>query len=325
MTSVSEHRSGVLDRAGGASGVPAAGIGNPFDLEDNSGYARWREWKLASYPRSLAETRVTIADFARPSATEVAALQATCRLANMAIYVTPPLAQAARPEAAAVAGGLLKQFASAFELGIVEDHRSAGEDGIVAIEVTETAGKRGFIPYTTKALNWHTDGYYNAPEDTIRAMVLHCVRPAGAGGENALLDPEIGYIRLRDKSRAALAAMMHPQAMTIPESVEEDGRVRPVSTGPVFLVDEAGKLTMRYTARARNVIWRDDDDTRAAVKHLEALLAHEEEPLILKYRLAAGEGLLCNNVLHTRTAFENDGGAGRLMLRARYRERISGT
>ena len=156
-------------------------------------------------------------------------------------------------------------------------------------------------------------------------MLLHCVRPAKEGGINALLDPDIIYIRLRDKNPALVAAMMHPEAMTIPESVEEDGSVRSVSKGPVFLIDDAGRLTVRYTARTRNIIWRDDEDTQAAVAYLNRLLTHEEEELIIKYKMAAGEGLLSNNVLHTRTAFENIETARRLLYRVRYRERIAGT
>ncbi len=43
--------------------------------------------------------------------------------------------------------------------------------------------------------------------------------------------------------------------------------------------------------------------------------------------LAAGEGLLCNNVLHNRTEFADDVDKGmtRLIYRARYYDRIRGT
>jgi len=41
--------------------------------------------------------------------------------------------------------------------------------------------------------------------------------------------------------------------------------------------------------------------------------------------MQAGEGLLSNNVLHTRTGFENGDCATRLLYRVRYRERIAGT
>ncbi|MFN3869360.1 MAG: TauD/TfdA family dioxygenase [Hyphomicrobiaceae bacterium] len=309
-----------------ASGGVGSRDGNPFDLTDEKAYLRWRDWKLASYPRALSEVRFEVADLCAPSATERAAIVDACARCNMAIYRVPVRPETIARQAAAILGDELRQFASAFSLGIVEDHRSAGEDGIVAIEVTEQASKRAFIPYTTRALNWHTDGYYNAPDVPIRSMLLHCARPAKTGGENALLDPEIVYIRVRDASRAELAALMHPEAMTIPESIEEDGRVRPPSQGPVFMIGPGDNaLTMRYTARTRNIVWRDDADTRAAVARLDRLLAHGEEPLVFKYRLEAGEGLISNNILHTRTAFENEDEAGRLLLRARYRQRIVGT
>ncbi len=294
----------------------------PFDLDDNLAYAAWRAQKLEHYPKNVEALRVPVADLNNPTFEEKWALIARCRQANMAIYMTPP--------AAADPGDLqmrasLRQFASTFGLGAMENHRSAEDDGIVAIEVTDAQSKRGFIPYSNKPLSWHTDGYYNPPDAPIRAMLLHCVRPAQTGGVNALLDPDIIYIRLRDKNPALVAAMMHPEAMTIPESVEEDGSVRHVSKGPVFLINDAGRLTMRYTARTRNIIWRDDNDTKAAVAELNRLLTHEEEELIIKYKMAAGEGLLSNNVLHTRTAFENQETARRLLYRVRFRERIAGT
>lgn len=287
---------------------------------DTASYRAWRDAKLASYPTSVAELRVKVADLASPTAAERSAIVERCRRCGMALYETTPSPRGDESRAR------LRLFAASFGLGPLEDHRSADADGIVAIEVTDQGGKRGFIPYSNKPLNWHTDGYYNAPADAIRAMILHCVRPAGSGGENALLDPEIVYIRLRDHNPAFAEALMHPEAMSIPESVEEDGSTRPVSTGPVFAFDAPdGRLTMRYTARARNVVWRDDPDTRAAVAYLDKLLAQEQEPLILKHTLAAGEGLICNNVLHTRTGFENAAGAARLLLRGRYSRRIAGT
>lgn len=315
-----------MNPANAAVAMPPASGGwvaaKPFDLDDNLAYAAWRAQKLERYPTSVDALRVQVADLANPTFEEKSALTARCRQSNMAIYMTSP--------AAAQLGDRqmranLRQFASAFGLGGMEAHRSAEDDGIVAIEVTDAQSKRGFIPYTNKPLSWHTDGYYNPPDAPIRAMLLHCVRPAKEGGINALLDPDIIYIRLRDKNPALVAAMMHPEAMTIPESVEEDGSVRPVSKGPVFLIDDAGRLTVRYTARTRNIIWRDDEDTQAAVAYLNRLLTHEEEELIIKYKMAAGEGLLSNNVLHTRTAFENIETARRLLYRVRYRERIAGT
>ena len=292
-----------------------------FLLENAVAYARWRDAKLADFPDHIDELRVAVADLARPTETEVAKIAGKVARANMAIYVSNP--DANDGDSHHVRRGL-KAFLARFGLVSVERHRSAEHDGFVAIEVSDTPAKRGFIPYTARPLNWHTDGYYNTPEAPIRAMLLHCVRAAASGGENALLDPEIAYIRLRDANPNWIAALMRPDAMSIPESLEEDGSVRPLSVGPVFLVDERdGSLCMRYTARGRNIAWREDEDTRAAVAFLERLLKDGSEPLILKARLAPGEGLLCNNVVHTRTAFGEDGASRRLVLRARFASRIS--
>ena len=298
---------------------------SPFHLYNDRAYQRWRRIKLENYPRSLGELRVEVRDLSRPTAAELARILGLCRRANMAIYAPG----GAKPSSREGETGTRRDLAgliAALGLGEVEQHRSAEADGLVAIEVSKEPAKRGFIPYTSRALSWHTDGYYNPPDQAIRAMVLHCVRAARSGGENALVDPEIAYIRLRDANPRWVAAFMHPEAMTIPECVEEDGRLRPASAGPVFAVDEAsGGLLTRYTARGRNIVWRKDENTTAGVAFLERLLKERREPLILDYRLAPGEGIICNNVLHARTAFEDGPAPGRLMYRARFSRRIAGT
>jgi hypothetical protein len=78
---------------------------------------------------------------------------------------------------------------------------------------------------------------------------------------------------------------------------------------------------MRYSARKRNIQWRDDDLTRAARVFLSAMLADKNSP-VFHYRLRAGEGLISNNVLHNRTAFEDGPGHKRLLYRARFFDRI---
>ena len=190
-------------------------------------------------------------------------------------------------------------FGEAFGLTAVEDHRSAGLDGIVRIEVVDQGGRLGYIPYTDRPINWHTDGYYNfhGPDRAIRAMLLHCQSPSASGGVNRLLDPEIAYIRLRDQDASLIEALMRTDAMTIPASIEAGGRVRPENVGPVFFVDpRSGALGMRFTARRRNVVWREDSVTQRSVEALLGVL--RADPLVAETRLAAGQGLVCNNVLH---------------------------
>ena len=62
-----------------------------------------------------------------------------------------------------------------------------------------------------------------------------------------------------------------------------------------------------------------------ALACLESLLT-EDNPFVIRHRLEAGQGLLCNNVLHRRSGFrDGDGRAGRTFYRARFYERIAGT
>lgn len=251
-------------------------------------------------------------------ATEAEEIRRLCRKTNMAIYVGREAGHDARD----VVRGLARHFG----LTHLDANLLADEDAISALQVVPEKGGRGYIPYTNRRLLWHTDGYYNAPERCIRAFILHCVRPAARGGVNGLLDPEIAYIRLRDADPLHVEALMAEDAMTIPANTEPGTEIRPAQAGPVFRVDaQTGALQMRYTARTRSIQWKDDEATLAAVRMLETLLADDSRH-VFRHRLEAGQGLLCNNVLHNRTEFEDDGQhAPRLLYRARYHDRIAGT
>ncbi len=216
----------------------------------------------------------------------------------------------------------LLAFTRSFGLRAREDHRSANGNGVVRIEVADNGGRVGYIPYTTLRIAWHTDGYYNyhGPDNCVRGMILHCAAAASEGGENRLLDHELAYLRLRDADETALRLLMNPAAMTIPEATDDSGRFRAANAGPVFFLDDAGALVMRYTARKKNVVWRDAE-TRAAADKLLALM--EAEPLARRLKLAPGQGLLCNNVLHDRSAFEDHDDSHRSLCRIRFNNQIN--
>ncbi|MDH3231002.1 MAG: TauD/TfdA family dioxygenase [Alphaproteobacteria bacterium] len=238
----------------------------------------------------------------------------------MAVYAGPAEGPAAARKSVAALG-------AAFGLRRLDRNLCAEEDGISALEVRAGKGAGEYVPYTDRALSWHTDGYYNSADEQVRGVILHCVRSAPGGGGNALMDPEIAYIRLRDENPDYIAALMHPQAMTIPPNTMGGTEIRPARVGPVFSVDErGGALHMRYSARKVNVAWRDDGTTRAAVDFLNALLAADSRD-ILHWRLEPGQGYISNNVLHNRTAFGDtpEPDSGRLVYRARYYDRIEGT
>jgi alpha-ketoglutarate-dependent taurine dioxygenase len=289
---------------------------SPFDLADEACYLAWRDAKLAAYPRSVDELVVPLADPRKLSADEFAALESRCARANMALYSATHLPAADK--------SLAHQLGRQLGLVHLEGNYLADEDGLSSITpaADEGNGVRGdFIPYTHKPINWHTDGYYNALDRRILGMTLHCAQDAESGGENALLDHEIAYIQLRDANPDFVAALMQPDAMTIPARMDDDNISRPEQSGPVFGVDpDAGFLTMRYTARTRSIVWKDDAITRAAVKTLAEILADSE--YILSARLRPGMGLICNNVLHTRSGFTDSPEHRRLLYRGRYYDRL---
>ncbi len=288
---------------------------SPFDLDRPDAYARWREARLAAAPTRIEDLIVEVGDPRRLTPAEHAALLDRCRRANMAIYVG---ASGDDPDKELVRG-----LGAQFGLHRLDHNAGADEDAITSLKVQSDAAHRDYIPYSNRPIAWHTDGYYNTPEHWIHGLLLHCVQPAASGGANALLDHEIAYILVRDRDPAFIRALSHPQAMTIPENRVDGALVRPEQAGPVFSVAGDGHLHMRYTDRKRNVVWRDDPLTTAALACLREVL-YGQTPWHLEGLLQAGWGLISNNVLHTRTGFE-DGAKPRLLYRARYYDRLSGT
>jgi alpha-ketoglutarate-dependent taurine dioxygenase len=289
--------------------------GSPFDLEDDETYQRWRAWKLRVAATRTDELMVDLSDPRSLTDGEREALLLRLGRTNMALYRSP--LRAADPD-------LPRRLGAQLGLVRLDTNWLAEEDGISRIRVSSHSdGAGGFIPYTDRAIRWHTDGYYHPDERRIRGMMLHCVRPARHGGGNALLDHELAYIALRDASPAHVGALMQPDAMTIPAREAEDGIARPAQTGPVFSVDaHDGALHLRYTARTRSIEWKADAATRAAVQALEAVLAGGTITA-LQVRLEPGMGLVCNNVLHDRSAFDDDPAHPRLLYRARYLDRAA--
>lgn len=286
-------------------------MAGPFDPADGAAYDAWRRAKLAAAPLRLDELVVEVGDIARLTAAELRALSARLARCNMAVYAER--AKPGRDDKAA-----LRSLAAAFGLSSLDRNALADDDGITPLAVHRDGTRARYIPYTDRPITWHTDGYYNEPERRVRALLLHCARPAAEGGANRLMDPEMLYILLRDEDPAHIRALMRPDAMTIPGN-DEEGMERPAVTGPVFVVEADGRLSMRYSARARNILWHPEAQAAAQAirRHLEAGIH------VFHHRLEAGQGLISNNVLHTRDAFADDPDRPRLLYRARYHDRIA--
>ena len=170
---------------------------NPFDLDNTAAYLRWRDHKLAHAITDTNELIVEINDPRSLTKAEHAALLERCQRSNMVIYAT-----AAEP----ADEDMVRQFGLQFGLNNLDANWLAGEQGITRVTVCADDGQRqAYIPYTDRAIKWHTDGYYNPPERQVRGMILHCVHSAGQGGENRLLDHEIVYLMLRGSNEIGRA------------------------------------------------------------------------------------------------------------------------
>jgi alpha-ketoglutarate-dependent taurine dioxygenase len=287
---------------------------SPFALDNATAFARWRDNKLENYPSDISQLIVEIGDPRQLSTSEHEKLLSLCRKTNMAIWAGLSGHDADK--------AIIRSLGQKFGLEHLDHNMCADNDAITSLTVQSDALRQGYIPYSNRPIAWHTDGYYNRLQRQIHGLLLHCVQPADAGGENDLLDHEIVYLQLREENPDYIRALMHPQAMTIPANEVEGEELRPARTGPVFAIYPDGHLHMRYTDRSRSIEWLDDALLQEAVARLKQILK-TPSPWHFKGKLEAGQGLLCNNVLHTRSAF-TDGEHARLLYRARYFDRIAG-
>ena len=292
----------------------ATDTGSPFSLDDPRAYQAWRERKLEQRP-ALDELLVPLENPFKLNADEKSRVLDLCRRCNAAIYKVSDSSLSADK-------ALVHKLGLQFGLSRLDDNLRADEDDITSLRVTEQEGNQ-YIPYTNKPLSWHTDGYYNESGKQIHGWALYCVRQAAGGGESQLMDHEMLYLMMRDEDPAMISALMQPDAMTIPANREDGEEIRPDHSGPVFSVAPSGHLHMRYSARKRNIIWKDDAATRKARDFITALFRDDSAPMYT-YRLEPGEGVVSNNILHRRNAF-TDGDTPdkkRLVWRARFHDRI---
>ena len=186
-----------------------------FRAGDDGAYRRWRDAKLAAAPASRDELLVEVRDPRDPTAAELAAIVRSCRRANMAIYASRiPDEDKALP----------RQLGRRLGLHALDANLLADDDAITAIRVDPGKAGAGFIPYTDRPIRWHTDGYYNEPAKRIRAMILHCVRSAGSGGENRVADHEMAYIALRERDSTTGQPLVLFSNPNVPRTMEKGSR-----------------------------------------------------------------------------------------------------
>ena len=281
-----------------------------------SDYERWRDWKLNAYSRIQNDLVVELKNPSQLSPAELKALAERVQTTNMVLYALPKNQTMGKTE--------IRQLGQQLGLLCLDRNLRADNDGITQLH-NKPEQKDRYIPYSTRPLNWHTDGYYNHPDNKINAFIIHCCNDAAAGGENHLIDHEIVYALLHDADPAFIfiTALTQADVMTIPANIIDGQEIRPARTGPVFSFHPLDQhLHMRYTARKRYISWQQSPIVASALQYLETILA--DSSYIVRHRLQPGQGLICNNVLHNRSAYQDDHtlGHSRLILRARYYDRV---
>jgi alpha-ketoglutarate-dependent taurine dioxygenase len=290
----------------------------PFDISAQADFNKWADYKLSLYNNDhLKEALEPVAISADGCLTDEQrqAIHQKVDCYNFVLYRVSGDGE--------FDSGDLNRLGQSLGLRQLDANLCAEEDLISVITDTSSnpAGqnaKTRYIPYSNKALNWHTDGYYNPLNQRVMAFILHCKNQAESGGENILVDPDMIYLSLRRQNPDYITALSRSDVMRIPENRQDGVCIREETVSSVFQPSaDFTRLAMRYSQRKRNINWSDDSLTQSALSELNRLLDTESNWRI-KVRLRPGEGIISNNVLHCRQKFADGAGAKRLFLRARY-------
>lgn len=290
----------------------------PFNLSHPTEFEDWALFKLSLYAEEPIKEQmrpVVIGSDGRLSHSQLTDIQSNISCYNFALYRIENEGDFNTES--------LNRLGQSLGLENLDANLCAEEDLVSVISDSSKHPaadnrKQRYIPYTNKALSWHTDGYYNPYHQRVQAFILHCQQPAEYGGENSLIDPDMIYLSLRRNNPKFIEALSRNDVMRIPENRLGDVCLREETTSPVFLTSEScSRLSMRFSQRKRHIIWRDDALTQDALGKLNELLDNDSDWHI-NVRLNAGEGIISNNVLHCRKAYQDSGGHRRVFLRARY-------
>ena len=270
-------------------------------------YKRWKDKKLESFTSNFDHLTVHISNPNSVSKPEKNKVFSLLDSNNMAFFNIDNINYRNKLS--------IKKFASQIGLGDYELDSQSDDDGLTEITEHEHNHKISeYIPYTTKELNWHTDGYYNTRDNSILSWLLFCNTPSKKGGVNTYLDHEISYI-LFNESSGKIKDLMLETACCIPENLLTK---RKEVHNPVYLFDN-DKLHMKFSMRKKNIIW--NDVSLEAINILKSIINDSSEYHVTK-KFSEGEGVITNNVIHKRTAFTNSENKNRLLYRLRSKRRV---
>ena len=270
-------------------------------------YERWVEDKMSKFTNNLDDLFVEIANQSSVSKAEISKIKNILSQQNICFFElkNPNMVKKIN----------IRDFVDA--VGMKNFERCNTSDDLDISEISDKQNQDAigeYVPYTNKALNWHTDGYYNPIQSPVLSWMLYCANPAIEGGVNKFLDHEIIYILLNQLTKE-IESLMDNRAYCIPKN---EGVGRPDEYGYVFnFIRE--KLHMRFTMRMKNIIWKNE------IIHLVTLLRDiikKSDNYQIIHKLQNGQGIFSNNVLHMRSSFTNNRNENRLLLRMRAKNRI---
>ena len=274
-----------------------------FLSSKSSEFLKWAAQKENNIPKNINEISVEIKDINRATKNEISKIRSTLDKFNSCLY---------RSNRDLESNSCLLDFAKAVGMKTFDfNNIEASEISTISSIKSE---KIQYIPYTNKALNWHTDGYYD--KKPLFSWLLHCINPADDGGENYLLDHELA-MREYVLSYDDIEVLMNKRAITIPES---QGSNRSEISTYIFSFDnDYEKLHMRFSMRKENI--KMSDNTFTAMSKLTDVIENNCSKYSITYKLSKNEGILSNNILHGRNSFKDDK-VQRKLLRIRSYERL---
>ncbi|MEK9906461.1 MAG: TauD/TfdA family dioxygenase [Gammaproteobacteria bacterium] len=274
-----------------------------FLSSKSSKFLKWASQKENNIPKNINEISVEIKDINRTTKNEISKIRSTLDRFNSCLY---------RSNRDLESNSCLLDFAKAVGMKTFDcNNIEANEISTISSIKNE---KIQYIPYTNKALNWHTDGYYD--KKPLFSWLLHCINPADDGGENYLLDHELA-MREYVLSHDDIEVLMNKRAITIPES---QGSNRSELSTYIFSFDnDYEKLHMRFSMRKENI--KMSDNTLTAMSKLTNVIENNCSKYSITYKLSKNEGILSNNILHGRNSFKDDK-VQRKLLRIRSYERL---
>ena len=276
-------------------------------LNTKEDYKRWKDKKLESFTRNIDHLTVQVSNPNSVSKPEKNKVISLLRSNNLAFFNIDNISYKDKSS--------IKRFAFQIGLGDYEFDSRSDDDGLTEIKEHKHNDKISeYIPYTTKELNWHTDGYYNNKDNSILSWLLFCNTQSEKGGVNKYLDHEISYILFNDVSNK-IKDLMLENTCCIPENLMTG---RKDVLNPVYMFDDE-KLHMKFSMRKKNIIW--NDASLKAINILKSIIEDSSEYHITK-KFTEGEGVITNNVIHKRTAFTNSENKNRLLYRLRSKRRV---